>query len=74
MVQVMKSGFVIVDFVVEKGGNCKLIKVDEKFVIENGVIIIGYIDFLLCMVVQFLIFYVINICYMMVDLIFEKDG
>lgn len=74
MVKVMKFGLVIIDFVVECGGNVEGIVKDEKVVIDNGVIIVGYIDFLSCMVVQLLMFYVINICYMMIDLIFEKDG
>lgn len=74
MVQVMKIGSVIVDFVVECGGNCDLIILDECFVIENGVVIIGYIDFFLWMGVQVFEFYGNNICYMLVDLIFVKDG
>ncbi|MCP3877971.1 MAG: Re/Si-specific NAD(P)(+) transhydrogenase subunit alpha, partial [Sulfitobacter sp.] len=45
MVAAMKPGSVIVDLAAEKGGNCKLTKMDEKIVTENGVTIIGYTDF-----------------------------
>ncbi|MDX5401440.1 MAG: Re/Si-specific NAD(P)(+) transhydrogenase subunit alpha, partial [Rhodobacterales bacterium] len=45
MVAAMKPGSVIVDLAAERGGNCKLTKMDEKIVTENGVTIIGYTDF-----------------------------
>jgi NAD(P) transhydrogenase subunit alpha len=45
MVEAMKPGSVIVDLAAEKGGNCKLTRMDEKIVTDNGVTIIGYTDF-----------------------------
>uniref|UniRef100_UPI0028A0DD30 Re/Si-specific NAD(P)(+) transhydrogenase subunit alpha n=1 Tax=Paracoccus sp. TaxID=267 RepID=UPI0028A0DD30 len=45
MVEAMKRGSVIVDLAAERGGNCELTVPDERFVTENGVVIIGYTDF-----------------------------
>ena len=45
MVEAMKTGSVIVDLAAERGGNCELTVADERFVTDNGVIIIGYTDF-----------------------------
>ncbi len=43
MVESMREGSVIVDLAAERGGNCALTKVNEKFV-HHGVTIIGYTD------------------------------
>ncbi len=44
MVASMKPGSVIVDLAAEAGGNCELTKPGERFVTDNGVIILGYTD------------------------------
>ena len=74
MVQAMKPGSVIVDLAAEKGGNCKLTKMDEKIVTENGVTIIGYTDFPSRMATQASTLYATNIRHLMSDLTPEKDG
>jgi NAD(P) transhydrogenase subunit alpha len=74
MVQAMKPGSVIVDLAAEKGGNCKLTKMDEKIVTENGVTIIGYTDFPSRMATQASTLYATNIRHLMADLTPEKDG
>ena len=74
MVAAMKPGSVIVDLAAEKGGNCKLTKVDEKIVTENGVTIIGYTDFPSRMATQASTLYATNIRHLMTDLTPEKDG
>jgi NAD(P) transhydrogenase subunit alpha len=65
---------VIVDLAAEKGGNCKLTKLDEKIVTENGVTIIGYSDFPSRMATQSSTLYATNIRHLMTDLTPEKDG
>jgi len=74
MVESMKPGSVIVDLAAERGGNCKLTKMDEKIVTENGVTIIGYTDFPSRMAAQSSTLYATNIRHMMTDLTPEKDG
>jgi NAD(P) transhydrogenase subunit alpha len=74
MVEAMKPGSVIVDLAAEKGGNCKLTKMDEKIVTDNGVTIIGYTDFPSRMATQSSTLYGNNIRHMMADLTPEKDG
>ncbi|MCZ4366938.1 Re/Si-specific NAD(P)(+) transhydrogenase subunit alpha [Sulfitobacter dubius] len=74
MVQAMKPGSVIVDLAAEKGGNCKLTKMDEKVVTDNGVTIIGYTDFPSRMATQASTLYATNIRHLMTDLTPEKDG
>ncbi|MEM9968893.1 MAG: Re/Si-specific NAD(P)(+) transhydrogenase subunit alpha [Pseudomonadota bacterium] len=74
MVASMKPGSVIVDLAAEKGGNCKLTKMDEKIVTENGVTIIGYTDFPSRMAAQASSLYATNIRHLMTDLTPEKDG
>ncbi|MEQ5826384.1 Re/Si-specific NAD(P)(+) transhydrogenase subunit alpha [Sulfitobacter sp. NFXS29] len=74
MVQAMKPGSVIVDLAAEKGGNCKLTKMDEKIVTDNGVTIIGYTDFPSRMATQASTLYSTNIRHLMTDLTPEKDG
>ncbi|WP_386174730.1 Re/Si-specific NAD(P)(+) transhydrogenase subunit alpha [Sulfitobacter sp. R86518] len=74
MVAAMKPGSVIVDLAAEKGGNCKLTKMDEKIVTENGVTIIGYTDFPSRMATQASTLYATNIRHLMTDLTPEKDG
>ncbi|MFK7868971.1 MAG: Re/Si-specific NAD(P)(+) transhydrogenase subunit alpha [Roseobacter sp.] len=74
MVKAMKPGSVIVDLAAEKGGNCKLTKLDEKVVTENGVTIIGYSDFPSRMATQSSSLYSTNIRHLMTDLTPEKDG
>ncbi|MEM7521466.1 MAG: Re/Si-specific NAD(P)(+) transhydrogenase subunit alpha [Pseudomonadota bacterium] len=68
MVKAMKPGSVIVDLAAEKGGNCKLTKMDEKVVTENGVTIIGYTDFPSRMAAQASSLYATNIRHLMTDL------
>ncbi|MGY6547879.1 MAG: Re/Si-specific NAD(P)(+) transhydrogenase subunit alpha [Roseinatronobacter sp.] len=74
MVQLMKPGSVIVDLAAEKGGNCDLTVPDERFVTENGVIIIGYTDFPSRMAAQSSTLYATNIRHMLHDLTPAKDG
>ena len=74
MVAAMKPGSVIVDLAAEKGGNCKLTKMDEKIVTDNGVTIIGYTDFPSRMATQASTLYATNIRHLMTDLTPEKDG
>jgi NAD(P) transhydrogenase subunit alpha len=74
MVEAMKPGSVIVDLAAEKGGNCKLTKMDEKIVTPNGVTIIGYTDFPSRMATQSSTLYANNIRHMMTDLTPDKDG
>ena len=74
MVEAMKLGSVIVDLVVEKGGNCKLTVADQKVVTDNGVTIIGYTDFPSRMAAQASTLYATNVRHMMTDLTPEKDG
>jgi NAD(P) transhydrogenase subunit alpha len=74
MVAAMKPGSVIVDLAAERGGNCKLTKMDEKIVTENGVTIIGYTDFPSRMAAQSSTLYSTNIRHMMTDLTPGKDG
>jgi NAD(P) transhydrogenase subunit alpha len=42
MVRSMRSGSVIIDLAVERGGNCELAQPGETIVTENGVKIVGY--------------------------------
>ena len=44
MVAAMRPGSVIVDLAALGGGNCELTRPGEKYVTDNGVTIIGYID------------------------------
>jgi len=44
MVHSMKSGSVIVDLAVERGGNCELAKPGETIVTPNGVRIVGHLN------------------------------
>ncbi|TMM54984.1 Re/Si-specific NAD(P)(+) transhydrogenase subunit alpha [Sulfitobacter sabulilitoris] len=74
MVASMKAGSVIVDLAAEKGGNCKLTRMDEKVVTENGVTIIGYTDFPSRMATQASTLYATNIRHMLTDLTPGKDG
>ena len=74
MVKAMKPGSVIIDLAAEKGGNCKLTKMDEKVVTDNGVTIIGYTDFPSRMATQASTLYSTNIRHLLTDLTPEKDG
>ncbi len=74
MVQAMKPGSVIVDLAAEKGGNCKMTRMDEKFVTDNGVTIVGYTDFPSRMAKQSSTLYATNIRHFLTDLTPEKDG
>jgi len=74
MVAAMKPGSVIIDLAAEKGGNCKLTKMDEKIVTDNGVTIIGYTDFPSRMATQASTLYSTNIRHLLTDLTPEKDG
>ncbi|HLH10423.1 MAG TPA: Re/Si-specific NAD(P)(+) transhydrogenase subunit alpha [Methylovirgula sp.] len=44
MVASMRPGSVIVDLAVERGGNCALSKPGERFVTDNGVTVLGYLN------------------------------
>ncbi|MEM5542094.1 Re/Si-specific NAD(P)(+) transhydrogenase subunit alpha [Sulfitobacter sp. AS92] len=74
MVKAMKPGSVIIDLAAEKGGNCKLTKMNEKVVTDNGVTIIGYTDFPSRMATQASTLYSTNIRHLLTDLTPEKDG
>lgn len=74
MVEAMKRGSVIVDLAAERGGNCELTVPDERFVTENGVVIIGYTDFPSRMGAQASELYGNNIRHMLTDLTPGKDG
>ena len=74
MVEAMKRGSVIVDLAAERGGNCELTVPDERFVTENGVVIIGYTDFPSRMGAQASELYGNNIRHMLADLTPGKDG
>jgi NAD(P) transhydrogenase subunit alpha len=41
MLRTMRSGSVVVDLAVERGGNCELVKADEVVVTDNGVRLVG---------------------------------
>ncbi len=74
MVELMKTGSVIVDLAAERGGNCELTVPDEKIITDNGVIIIGYTDFPSRMGAQASELYGNNIRHMIADLTPGKDG
>ena len=74
MVKSMKAGSVIIDLAAERGGNCKLTKMDEKIVTPNGVTIIGYTDFPSRMATQASELYSTNIRHFVTDLTPAKDG
>ncbi|WP_294923172.1 Re/Si-specific NAD(P)(+) transhydrogenase subunit alpha [uncultured Paracoccus sp.] len=74
MVEAMKRGSVIVDLAAERGGNCELTVPDERFVTENGVVIIGYTDFPSRMGAQASELYGNNVRHMLSDLTPGKDG
>lgn len=80
IVQLMKFGLVFVDFVVGcgleidgcKGGNCLLIVVDQV-IVYYGVMIVGYMNFVLMVVLDVLVLYVCNLLDFM-KLIVMKEG
>jgi NAD(P) transhydrogenase subunit alpha len=74
MVDVMKSGSVIVDLAAERGGNCDLTEADQKIETKNGVTIIGYTDFPSQMATQSSTLYANNVRHMIDDLTPKKDG
>lgn len=74
MVEEMKPGSVVVDLAAERGGNCDLTKVGEKYTTNNGVTIIGYKDLSSRMGHQASSLYATNIRHMLSDLTPEKDG
>jgi len=74
MVEMMKSGSVVVDLAAERGGNCDLTVMDEKIVTDNGVTIVGYTDFPSRMASQSSTLFATNIRHMMDDLTPENDG
>ncbi len=74
MVALMKPGSVIVDLAAERGGNCDLTVMDEKFVSENGVTVVGYTDYPSRMAAQASTLYSTNIRHMLTDLTPKKDG
>jgi len=74
MVELMKSGSVVVDLAAERGGNCDLTVMDQKIVTDNGVTIVGYTDFPSRMASQSSTLFSTNIRHMMDDLTPENDG
>lgn len=74
MVELMKSGSVVVDLAAEQGGNCDLTVKDELVVTGNGVRVIGYTDFPSRMSTQSSLLYATNIRHMLDDLTPEKSG
>ena len=74
MVELMKSGSVVVDLAAERGGNCDLTVMDRKIVTDNGVTIVGYTDFPSRMASQSSTLFSTNIRHMMDDLTPENDG
>ena len=74
MVELMKSGSVIVDLAAQAGGNCELTVKDEKIVSDNGVTVVGYTDFPSRMAAQSSTLYSTNIRHMMDDLTPDNDG
>ncbi|MDF1765070.1 MAG: Re/Si-specific NAD(P)(+) transhydrogenase subunit alpha [Gammaproteobacteria bacterium] len=74
MVNLMRSGSVVVDLAAERGGNCELTVADEKIVTENGVTIIGFTDFPSRMASQSSSLLATNIRHMIDDLTPQKDG
>lgn len=56
----MKLGLVVIDLVVVQGGNCLLIEVDQV-VVWYGVIIVGYSNLVVLVLVDVLVLYVCNI-------------
>ncbi|MBB3458958.1 NAD(P) transhydrogenase subunit alpha [Rhizobium sp. BK313] len=74
MVAAMKPGSVIIDLAAERGGNCDLTVVDQKFVSDNGVVVIGYTDFPSRMAAQASTLYATNVRHIMADLTPGKDG
>lgn len=73
MVEVMKSGSIIVDLSAEQGGNCELTKADE-IVQHNGVSIIGYTDLPSRLPTQASELFATNIKHLLKDLCPEQDG
>ncbi|OYR23000.1 Re/Si-specific NAD(P)(+) transhydrogenase subunit alpha [Brucella thiophenivorans] len=74
MVMAMKPGSVVVDLAAERGGNCDLTVPDRKIVTDNGVTVVGYMDFPSRMASQASTLYSTNIRHMMTDLTPTKDG
>ncbi|WP_299358969.1 Re/Si-specific NAD(P)(+) transhydrogenase subunit alpha [uncultured Paracoccus sp.] len=74
MVEMMRSGSVVVDLAAERGGNCDLTVPDQKIVTDNGVTIIGYTDFPSRMAAQSSELYGNNVRHMLADLTPGKDG
>ena len=74
MVDLMKSGSVIIDLAAEQGGNCDLTEAGKITESENGVKIVGYTDFPSRMATQSSTLYATNIRHMLDDLTPEKDG
>ncbi len=74
MVDVMKSGSVIVDLAAEKGGNCELTQPGKHITTNNGVKIVGYTDLPSRMSAQSSELYAMNVYHMMDDLTPNKDG
>jgi NAD(P) transhydrogenase subunit alpha len=74
MVDSMKPGSVIVDLAAERGGNCELTAPEQKIATENGVTIIGYVDFPSRMGTQSSALYATNIRHMLADLTPDKNG
>ncbi len=74
MVQAMKSGSVIVDLAAEQGGNCELTRPGEKYKTENGVTIIGFVDFPSRLPTQASNLYGNNISNLLTDMTPGNDG
>ena len=74
MVELMKSGSVIVDLAAEQGGNCELTQKNKIVETQNGVKIVGYTDFPGRMGAQSSTLYSTNIRHVLDDLTPANDG
>lgn len=74
MVDLMKSGSVIVDLAAANGGNCEYTQADKIVTTENGVKIIGFTDMVSRLPTQSSQFYGTNLVNLMKLLCKEKDG
>ena len=74
MVRSMRPGSVIVDLAAERGGNCDLTVMNEKVITDEGVIVLGYTDYLSRMATQSSMLYSNNLRHLLSDLTPSKDG
>ena len=67
-VKAMKPGSVVVDLAAERGGNCDLTVPGERFVSDNGVIILGYTDLTSRLANTCSQLYGVNLCHLLTDM------